>query len=275
MKYILSFSLVVMLNVSFSLAQADQPWSHGRLGVTPDGHFLQYEDGTPFFWLGDTGWELFHRLTLEEIATYLDNRRAKGFNVIQAVLLPEFDGLRKPNRYGQVPLAGGDPLRPNPVYFRMVDSVVHMARRRGLVMALLPTWGDKVTREWGAGPVVFDSVKAFRYGYWLGRRYRAERNIVWVLGGDRPAIKDTADWRPVWRGMAAGIREGVGGRCLITYHPSGGPRSTSQYIHNESWLDMNMFQSGHGGGHDVPCWEYVYRDRSLVPAKPTLDAEPN
>ncbi|HEY4205882.1 MAG TPA: DUF4038 domain-containing protein, partial [Puia sp.] len=62
-------------------------WTHGRLEVSRDGHYLQYSDGTPFFWLGDTGWELFHRLTLEEIRTYLDHRANKGFNVVQAVAL--------------------------------------------------------------------------------------------------------------------------------------------------------------------------------------------
>src|ERR1044071_6109171 len=84
-------------------------WDHGRLEVTPDGHYLRFTDGTPFFWLGDTGWELFHRLTLEEIKTYLDNRAAKGFNVIQAVALAEFNGLRRPNQYGEVPLQHLDP----------------------------------------------------------------------------------------------------------------------------------------------------------------------
>src|SRR5690606_2233883 len=82
--------------VVFSVAVAAQGQSsgpHGRLTVAPDGHYLQYEDGTPFFWLGDTAWELFHRLTREEIMQYFDNRKEKGFNVIQAVVLAEMDGL--------------------------------------------------------------------------------------------------------------------------------------------------------------------------------------
>jgi hypothetical protein len=36
-----------------------------------------------------------------------------------------------------------------------------------------------------------------------------------------------------------------------------------------------MFQSGHGSGHDVACWELANRDFNLTPAKPTLDGEPN
>lgn len=157
----------------------------------------------------------------------------------------------------------------------MIDSVVHMAQQRNLFIALLPTWGDKVTKNWGVGPVVFDSANAYSYGKWIGNRYKNEPNIIWMLGGDRPAVKDSMDWRPVWRAMAKGIIDATHHQCFITYHSSGGAYSTSQFIRNESWLDMNTFQSGHGGGHDVACWDLVKRDRSYFPAKPTLDAEPN
>jgi hypothetical protein len=246
MKKIVSllFSLALILN-----ANAQAYWTHGRLKVTADGHYLQFTDGTPFFWLGDTGWELFHRLTIEEITTYLDNRAAKGFNVIQAVALSEFDGLKRPNRYGEVPLKDLDPTKPNEKYFQIIDSTIHLAKARNMFIGLLPTWGDKVTKMWGEGPVAFDSINAYKYGYWIGNRYKNESNIIWILGGDRPAKQDSNDWRPVWRQMAKGIIDATNHQCFITYHPSGGNYSTSQFIHNESWLDMNMFQSGHGGGH--------------------------
>ncbi len=269
--------LICLLLIIGSYTQlfAQSLFTHGRLQVTKDGHYLRFADGTPFFWLGDTGWELFHRLTLEEAKQYLDNRAAKGFTVIQAVAFAEFDGLRKPDQYGEVPLKNLDPTQPNDKYFTVVDSVVHMARERNLFIGLLPTWGDKVTKLWGEGPVVFDSINAYTYGKWIGNRYKNEPNIIWILGGDRPAVNDSNDWRPVWRAMAKGITEATNNNCLITYHPSGGSNSTSQWIHQEPWLDINMFQSGHGGGHDVACWELVKRDRSYTPAKPTLDAEPN
>lgn len=266
----LVFCSVLITNLS-----AQDLFKHGRLHVTKDGRYLQFADGKPFFWLGDTGWELFHRLKLDEIKQYLDNRAAKGFTVIQAVALAEFDGLRKPNQYGEVPLRNLDPAHPNDKYFQVVDSAVRMARQRNLFVGLLPTWGDKVTKLWGEGPVVFDSVNAYTYGKWIGGRYKNDPNIIWILGGDRPAVNDSSDWRPIWRAMARGIIEATNHQSLITYHPSGGENSTSQWIHKEAWLDMNMFQSGHGGGHDVACWDLVKRDRSYSPVKPTLDAEPN
>jgi hypothetical protein len=243
------------------------------LKVTPDGHYLQFSDGSPFFWLGDTGWELFHRLRLEEIKIYLDNRAAKGFNVIQAVALAEFNGLKKTNQYGEAPLQNLDPTKPNEKYFTIVDSTIHMARERNMFIGLLPTWGDKVLKLWGAGPVIFDSVNAYKYGYWLGNRYKNDPNIIWILGGDRPATTDTSDTRSIWRQMANGIIDATNHQCFISYHPWGESSSTSFWT-NENWLDMNMLQSGHAC-RDIQVWEWINRDRNLQPAKPILDGEPN
>lgn len=245
-----------------------------RLQVGPNGRFLVTESGRPFFWLGDTAWELFHRSTREEAARYLENRRLKGFTLIQAVALAELDGLHTPNRYGQVPLLGDDPTRPNEAYFQYVDEVVRMAEAQGLYVGLLPTWGDKVTPLWGVGPLVFDEQNARVYGHFLGQRYRDQPNLVWVLGGDRPAVAGEADYRPVWRAMAAGIDEATGGLSLMTYHPPGG-HLTSAWLHDEPWLDLNMMQSGHGAGRDTPVWDRIAHDYGLTPVKPTLDGEPN
>lgn len=38
-----------------------------------------------------TAWEIFHRLTREEVIEYLDNRQARGFNAILGVLIPELE----------------------------------------------------------------------------------------------------------------------------------------------------------------------------------------
>lgn len=245
-----------------------------RLTVAPGGRTLATEAGPPFFWLADTAWELFHRLTREEAAVYLANRAAKGFTVVQAVALAEFDGLNTPNAYGHRPLIENDPARPDEAYFAYVDELIRLAAAHGLYVALLPTWGDKVTQLWGAGPQVFTEANAHAYGAWLARRYRDQRNLIWVLGGDRPAVTADADARPIWRAMARGIREQLGALALITFHPQGG-FSSSQWLHAEPWLDLNMLQSGHGHGPDAPTWELIARDYARNPAKPTLDGEPN
>ena len=156
-----------------------------QMKVSSDNRYLVNKDGTPFFWLGDTAWELFHRLTKSEAKAYLQNRADKGFTVIQAVVLAELDGLNTPNAEGQKPLINNDPARPNEAYFRHVDFVVDEANKRGLIIAMLPTWGDKWKKDtWGMGPEIFTPENALAYGEWIGRRY-AGKNIVWVIGGDR------------------------------------------------------------------------------------------
>ncbi|CAN5483677.1 hypothetical protein BH11ARM2_BH11ARM2_07700 [soil metagenome] len=240
-------------------------------------HRLEGADGRPFFLLGDTAWELFHRLTLDEADAYLAVRAEQGFNQVWAALLAEFDGLRVPNRNGDLPFHHLDPRQPNERYFAHADAVMDRAASHGLGIGLLPTWGDKVTPDWGDGPVVFPVERpeiAQSYGELLGRRYADRSGVLWVLGGDRPARRGEDDWTPVWRAMAAGIRAG-GATQPMTYHPQGGSESTSVLLHEEPWLDINAIQSGHGGGRDVPVERLVTRDLVLEPPKPTLDAEPN
>ena len=240
------------------------------IGPGPNGRFLITQSGRPFFWLADTAWELFHRPNRAEVEKYLETRRRQGFNVIQAVILAECDGLHTPNANGHVPLLGDDPTRPNPFYFRHVDEVIRLAGEKGLYIGLLPTWGDKVHAGlWGIGPVIFDVENAQAYGEFLGQRYRNEPNILWVLGGDRPA----EGYGLLWAAMAEGISAGLGRRPFCTYHPRG-RTSSSAWLHEAAWLDMNMLQSGHVL-LDAPNWQMVTADYRREPAKPVLDGEPN
>ena len=129
-----------------------------ELRVAPNSRYLETSDGKTFVWLGDTAWELFHKLSREEANLYLEDRAEKGFTVIQAVVLGELDGLRIPNFYGDLPFHDLDPTRLNEKYFEHVDWIVNRAESMGLRVGMLPTWGDKVeSRNPGSGPVVFDA----------------------------------------------------------------------------------------------------------------------
>ena len=246
-------------------------FSHGDLKVFGNKRFVVHEDGTPFFYLGDTAWEIFHRLNRKEAERYLENRRQKGFTVIQGVVLGELDGLNTPNANGDRPFINNDPTKPNEAYFKHVDFIVNTAKEKGIYIGMLPTWGDKVTKAWGKGPVIFtnDNLSAVQtYGRFLGARYGDKPNIIWILGGDR--VADNAE--NIWRAMAKGIKEGDKGRHLMTYHPQGG-RSSAEWFHNDEWLDFNMLQSGHGK-FDNDNYRSVSADYNRKPIKPCLDGEP-
>ena len=241
----------------------------GPLRVSEDGHFLVRTDGTPFFYLGDTAWELFHRLDREAAALYLENRAAKGFTVIQAVVLAELDGLTVPNPYGAVPLEDLDPARPNEAYFQHIDYIVDKAAALGLYIGMLPTWGDKFNKKWGAGPEVFTPENARAYGRFLGARYKDD-SIIWMLGGDRNP--ENEEDLAIVRALAEGIQAGGGGQPLMTYHPQGGSQSF-EWFHDDAWLDFNVFQSGHDA-RDRPNYERTAEGYALQPVKPVLDGEP-
>lgn len=240
---------------------------HERLIVSPDGRHFQTTAGNPFFYLGDTAWELFHRLNREEAVRYLEDRARKGFTVIQAVTISEIDGLTVPNAYGAVPFADRDPTRPNEAYFEHVDFIVDHAARLGLHIGFLPTWG----KYWKTGDVnqVFRSVSARGFGEFLGQRYR-DRPVIWILGGDQNIV--TPEERATIDAMAAGLRAGDGGAHLITFHPRG-PGQSSRQVHDAPWLDFHMSQTSHAArDHDTGL--YAEYDLSLEPLRPTLDGEP-
>ena len=89
---------ILVLALVFSVTSQAQ--NLPQLKVSDNGHYLQTADGKPFFYQGDTAWELFHRPNREEVDIYIKNRADKGYNVIQAVALSEVDGVNVDNAYG-------------------------------------------------------------------------------------------------------------------------------------------------------------------------------
>ncbi len=270
-------SVITFIVLAFTCYSQENKWvgpsadfSHGKLKISENRRFLVFEDGTPFFYLGDTGWELFHRLNKDETERYLENRRAKGFTVIQAVALAELDGLNTPNAEGNKPLIGNDPLKPDEAYFSHVDWVIRKAVEKGIFIGLLPTWGDKVDpMKWGKGPKIFNKDNAYKYGQWIGNRYKDFPNIIWIIGGDRDGGGDN---KPVWDAMGEGIKS-VDRNHLMTFHPSG-EHSSSDWFQNSSWLDFNMSQTGHGQRSYAIYKRIIVRDYNLKPVRPCFDGEP-
>lgn len=207
-------------------------------------HLLKQEDGTPFFYLGDTAWELFHCLNRAEADQYLQDRVSKGFNVIQAVALAELDGLDQPNAYGQVPLLEKNIHRHNDRYFEHVDYTIDKASALGMYIGLLPSWGEYVTPRF-TEQFFKSTEEGYGYGWYLGNRYTDRKNIIWILGGDR--LPDEApNGISIWRAMDEGIADGIKGvkaldgeadfsSTTLSYHSF---PSSSQWFHQEPWMEL-------------------------------------
>jgi hypothetical protein len=238
-----------------------------RVVISPNGRFLQTVSGKPFFWLGDTAWLLSQKLDRAEAERYFEDRRAKGFNVIQCSVL---HSVTNKNAYGVPALVDGDPARPNVDYWDHVDWLIKRAESKGIYLAIVLTWGSNVR----SGRVNADNVRT--YTRFLAERYKNSPNIFWLVGGDTHGDRQN----DVWRAMGETLKQ-FDPDHLVTFHPFGRTQS-SRWFHSERWLDFNMFQSGHrrydqdnesGKGEDN--WRYVAEDLQKQPPKPTHDGEPS
>lgn len=260
-----------------------KPAEDKKLAVSPNKRFLTTGDGKPFFWLGDTAWLLFSKLSREEADQYLEDRKQKGFNVLQVMLLHD---VATRNVYQDSALVKANVAKPKVTtgnnftkedeydYWDHVDYIIDKAEEKGLYMALVPVWGSNVK----AKKVSVDEAKV--YAEFLAKRYRDRWNIIWLNGGD---IKGS-DGLNVWTTLGETLRANDP-RHLITFHPRGRTAS-SQWFHNAAWSDFNMIQSGHRRydqdtskneklhyGEDN--WRYIDADYRLIPVKPTIDGEPS
>lgn len=270
----LGWAVAVLAGGGLAEAASDSAGLPG-LRIAENRRFLVTESGAPFFYLGDTTWELFHRLNREDAVRLLDNRAARRFTVLQAVAIAELDGHSDPNPYGHLPFVDLDVTRPavkdGPAndYWDHVDFIIAEANRRGLYLGFLPTWG-RFWRDTGNGrKPLFTAANAEVYGEWLGRRYR-DAGLIWILGGDRDVA--TEEHREILRGMARGLRRGDGGAHLMTVHPPGG-NGSSTWFHDEAWLDFNMRQNGHVAEF-TGRYDKTRADYDRTPVKPVLDGEP-
>ncbi len=272
-------SVCLMLGLATIMGHAQKPWDNGRLVISSNNRYLQFENGRPFFWLGDTGWLVPQHLDRAEVEYYFNKCRRAGYNMVQIQVM---DAVPSYNIYGQQSLPyGWDFTKADPEgvysYWDHLDYIVRKAEQNGIYIGMVAIWGSQVQ----AGNINAEQAKA--YGKFLAERYKNSPNIIWIMGGDIQG-----DIHPeVWNALATSIKS-IDNKHLMTYHPRG--RYTSaKWWSKASWMDFHTFQSGHRkygqrmGNKDYPIpdsteednWMYVDSTWAYKPIKPVLDDEPS
>ncbi len=276
MKRLFIFLLSLVATMAI---EAAAPWKNGRLRVSENSRFLQFENGKPFFWQGDTGWLLPQRLNRDEAGYYLKRCAGAGYNVVMVQVV---NGVPAINIYGQYSMTDGfdfSGIDRKGVYgyWDHMDFIIDTAERNGIYIGMVCIWGGLVK----GGQMNVEQAK--QYGEFLARRYKDRKNIIWVIGGDIQGNIKTE----VWDTLARTIRS-IDPNHAMTYHPRG-RHTSAQWFNDREWLDFNMFQSGHRrygqrmGNKDYPIpdnteedsWMYVDSAWSYKPIKPVLDGEPS
>ena len=272
-------ALLTVMAVGVWAGDDQKPWDNGRLKVSDNQRYLMHENGTPFFWQGETGWLLPERLDRAEAEWYLQRCREEGYNVVQVQVI---DNVPAVNIYGQLSNTDGwnfAAIDRKGVYgyWDHLDYIIRLAEQNGIYIGMVAIWGGLVKD----GKLSVEEAK--KYGAFLGNRYKNRPNIIWFMGGDIQG-----DIKPeVWNALATSIKA-ADPNHLMTYHPRG--RYTSaRWWSKAAWLDFHTFQSGHRrygqrmGNKDYPIpddteednWMYVDSTWAYNPMKPVLDAEPS
>lgn len=268
-----TYTAIVVFLFSMSLFAQKQM---SYLQVSDDGSALETVGGNSFFWLGDTGWLLPQKLNHQDVEKYLDDRKQKGFNVVQMMVLHDAMDV---NFYNDKALVDGNLVAPYVTngkafsdyiqydYWDNVEWVVDACAKRGIYAALVPIWGSVIKDK-------SPSLAMVRiYMNLLCRRLSDRKNVIWLLGGD---IRGD-EYAELWKEMALAIRL-YNPKQLITFHPRG-RTSSAQWFNDETWLDFNMVQSGHkdyaqdSTGYGEDNWRYIADALAMKKRKPILDGE--
>jgi len=251
---------------------------HGPIKVAGDHRHLAHQDGTPFFWLGDTWWMgLCERLKWPgDFQTLAADRTKKGFNVVQIVAglypdMPAFDP-RGRNEAG-FPWEK-EYTRIRPEYFDRADERLNYLVDQGIVPCIVMAWGyhqpwlgtEKMKRHvryviarYGALPVVWCIAGEVNLPYYLEKGF--------PLGGEKQA--------EAWKGIIQYARTVNGLGRLITVHPTGlEPLSGRLLYREQDLLDFDMLQTGHGLQEVLPPTIRALRaSLAAVPPMPVLNSE--
>lgn len=258
------------------------PWQvHGPLRVSKDGHYFEFADGTPWFWLADTAWSLHENMSRADVKIYLNSAASADFNVVQLMSVNDWALIHSKNYYGDAPYENHSAAKLNLPYWRYLGWVIDQAAQRGLYVLLV--YGAP-GRSADHRAVAKSPAEAYAYGRALGTLYKSKPNIIWA-GGMDVNPDDPRRVGPMgmagWKAMAEGIADGVNGvdrfdgkadwsTTLMTYHPGWG--SSSKWFQKARWLDFNGAQVGVEGDWIIKT---VASDYAKKPAKPIIVIEPS
>lgn len=160
------------------------------LKLSENRRYLVDQNGKPFRIQGDSAQSLIANLTYKEAETYLADRQAKGFDAININLIEHKFAVKAPaNRNGDAPFKKPDDFStPNEAYFAFADSIIDLAASKGMLVSLAPMYLGYDGGDEGWWKALTNDVNTrevcYRFGLYIGKRYKDRKNILWVIGGD-------------------------------------------------------------------------------------------
>jgi hypothetical protein len=234
------------------------------------GRYFQYADGTPFLWIGDTWWNWTKRgIHFSTYKNLVDDRAAKGFNLGQ--LFVAANGWGRPSSLLDSTFSVLDVA-----HMQKVDSLITYANSKGLTVWVHGWWSrenlDKTAGE--------EKIK--RWWRYLIHRLGAY-NVIWVAAGEYNMDNYGGLGLPFWKAVGAMIKEEDPYNRIVSVHNTPpnweggfkGPQwSTAEVLNNETWMDYNQTQVGHGRMANEMIPSVISKSYATRPHKPIVVTEP-
>lgn len=221
--------------------QVHLDWEVLPLTVSANGRYLIDQNGVPFLLAGEDCASLIAQGTNANIITYLDNRKAKGFNAVWANLLEHKFSTNAPNNIDNVAPFSGTAFQSseNDTYFQRADYLLAQAAARGIVVLLFPLYlgfggGDE---GWAVEVEAASTAQMQAWGTWVGNRYTGTPNIVWVVGADVDTDTLPAGTKAKVDAFAVALKA-ADPNHLFTFHSVRGQMAIDDWP-SSSWLNLN------------------------------------
>ncbi len=245
-------------------------------------HYLVDQNNVPFFIMGDSPWYLTESLYQPDILYYLTNRAAQGFNsiILDITAVTEESAQSFPSRtgniYGQDPFTGviAGPYTNlaaiNANYFTNVDWVLKAAASNGICCFIYPMFdGVQDGGEWGwyQDAAQNSSNAIYGYGQFIGNRYAAQPNIVWIGAGDfdEPQPPD-----PVWTIIANGILSKDSSHLMTA---QAAPFEAAKLHYTNTWCNLNDTYPRSPGPQNT-TYDFEKTNWFYSPVMPSFSREP-
>src|SRR5215470_17270324 len=175
--------------------------------VSANGRYLLDQTRRPYLIVGDSPQSLIGELSERQAKAYFANRHAHGINSVWIDLIcaqytgcsgdgSTYDGIKPFNGTSSDPFAN-----PNPAYFNRAADMIKFAAARGITVFLDPA----ETGGWLSSIDQAGAKNDYRYGVFVGTRFKHFRNIIWISGNDFQSWQSAADNANVLA-IATGIR---------------------------------------------------------------------
>ena len=224
-------------------------YQHGWLKKIDGERFLFYDDGTPFYWLGDTHWrfailERWDESNKEgfdsQFKNMVDRRVSQEFTVYQSNLIgnirfeAESDGNGFFIENTTFKLIDVDFFKNN------VDRKMAYIAEQGFVNTMSFVWA------WFLETDYVEQMK--RFARYVVARYGAYP-MIWSIVGEAAYYSSTIIAEELlerWRQIALEVKQVDGFQHLITIHFTQARPLPTYYV-GEPWLDFVLGALGHGG----------------------------